>query len=160
MARDSGGETIAGRVRETPSRSKRRKEPNRGPQERRKLRFPGLRVPPGPKSERTMATAVHAQAEKADSVTGEAAGDLPEAHEPTCETGDRTDQPDPARLGELLCGGTLESVLCVYPRLGRKENPAAHDAGKETQGIRLEAMEYGMALYSARAVQRLSSTAI
>jgi hypothetical protein len=55
--------------------------------------------------------------------------------------GDRTDQPDPAGLGELLCGRSLQSVLCIYRGLGRKENPAAHDARKETQGLRLETME-------------------
>ena len=66
---------------------------------------------------------------------------FPAEQEPTGRTADRTDQPDPAGLGELLCGRPLQSVLCVYRGLGRKENPAAHDASKETQGIRLETME-------------------
>jgi len=32
-------------------------------------------------------------------------------------------------------------MLRVYQRLGRKEDPAPYDAGTETQGLRLEAME-------------------
>ena len=44
-------------------------------------------------------------------------------------------------LGELLCGRSLQSVLCIYRGLGRKENTAAHDASQETQGTRLETME-------------------
>ena len=35
--------------------------------------------------------------------------------------GDRRDQPDPAGMGELLCGGTFEPVLFVCQRLGRKK---------------------------------------
>ena len=44
-------------------------------------------------------------------------------------------------LGELLCGRSFQSVLCIYRGLGRKENTAAHDASQETQGTRLETME-------------------
>ncbi len=33
-------------------------------------------------------------------------------------SGDRTDQSDPSRLGELLCDGSLQSVFRVHPRLG------------------------------------------
>jgi len=88
-----------------------------------------------------VATPVHAQGQEADGVTEEAPGDLPAESEPTGERGDRTDQPDPARLGELLCGRTLESVFRIYTRLGGKENPATSDAGKKTQGLRLETME-------------------
>ncbi|MGO8821147.1 MAG: hypothetical protein ACLQO6_07985 [Desulfomonilaceae bacterium] len=40
-----------------------------------------------------------------------------------------------------LISRLLESVLCVYPRLGRKEDPAPPDACPETSGLRLEAME-------------------
>jgi hypothetical protein len=99
-----------------------------------------------------VATAVHAQAQEADGATGEAQGNLPAESEPTSEQGDRTDQPDPARLGEILYGRALQSVFCVYPSVGGKENPATYDAGTKTKGLWLETMEYGMALPDARAV--------
>ena len=99
-----------------------------------------------------MEATVHAQAQEADGATGEAQGNLPAESEPTSEQGDRTDQPDPARVGELLCRRAFQSVFCVYRRLGGKENPATYDAGTKTQGLRLETMEYGVALPNARAV--------
>ena len=37
--------------------------------------------------------------------------------------------------------GHSSRCFAFYRDLGRKENPAAHDARKETQGIRLETME-------------------
>jgi hypothetical protein len=43
-------------------------------------------------------------------------------------------------------------VLCTYSKLGGKENSATPDAGKETQGLRLEAVEYEVALPNTRAV--------
>ena len=141
LARKGGKQAIAGRVRQTTSGDKRREESNRRPQEGRKFRFSRLRVSAGPQSEWTVATTVHAQAEKAHSVTGETPRDLPAECESTCGAGDRADQPDPQGLGELLCGGTLRPMLCVCQRLGRKENPAPSDACAETQGVRLEAME-------------------
>jgi RNA-directed DNA polymerase len=105
------------------------------------LRLPGLRFSPRAEFAGQVATAVYAQAEEADGVAGEAAGPVPKICEPAGGEGDRADQPDPARLGELLCRRALESVLCVYPRLGRKEDPTPPDACPETTGLRLEAME-------------------
>ena len=49
-----------------------------------------------------MATPVHAQAEKANSATGEATGDLPAKREPAGRAGDRTDQSDLTGMGKLL----------------------------------------------------------
>ncbi len=88
-----------------------------------------------------METTVHAQTEEAHGVAGEAPGHLPRVYESTCGASDRVDQSGPQGLGELLCGGPLSSMLRVYQRLGRKENPASSDAGTETQGLRLEAVE-------------------
>ena len=45
------------------------------------------------------------------------------------------DQSDPARLGELLCGRPLESVLLLHPRLGGKEDPAPSGACSKRQGF-------------------------
>jgi len=66
---------------------------------------------------------------------------VPTVRQPTCGAGDRTDQPDPAGMGELFCGGTFEPVLFVCQRLGRKEDPAASDAGAEAERLRLTAVE-------------------
>ena len=134
-------QAITGRVGETPGGDKRREESNRGSEEGRKLRLPGLRVSPRAEFAGRVATAVYAQAEEADGVAGEAAGPVPKVREPAGGEGDRADQPNPARVGELLCRRALESVLCVYPRLGGKEDPAPPDACPETSGLRLEAME-------------------
>ena len=94
-----------------------------------------------------MAAQLYAEAEEADRVVGivtdprEAPGCVPAVRQPTGGAGDRTDQPDPAGMGELLCGGTCEPVLLVYQRLGRKEDSAASDACAEAQGFRLAAVE-------------------
>ena len=62
--------------------------------------------------------------------------------QPACGEGDRADQPDPAGLGELLCGLAIRVAASrMVKRLGRKEGPAAPDACPETQGLRLETVE-------------------
>jgi hypothetical protein len=66
-------------------------KPNGGPQEERKFRIPGIRVSTCPELKGTMATPVHAQAQKANSATGEATGDFPAKREPASRAGDRTD---------------------------------------------------------------------
>ena len=78
---------------------------------------------------------------KRTALFAEAQGDLPTVCQPTRRQGDRTDQPDPAGLGELLCGGALEPVLFDGQRLGGKEGSAAPDACPEAQRLRLEEVE-------------------
>ena len=99
-----------------------------------------------------MAAAHDAAAEEADGVVAEAQGAVPEVRQSTDWAADRTDQSDPSGMGELLCGGALESVLLVYQRLGREKGPAASDAGSETARFRLAAMESGMAVPRTRFV--------
>jgi hypothetical protein len=82
-----------------------------------------------------------AEAEEADSVVGETQGCVPTVRQSARGAGDRGNQPYAAGVGELLCGGTCERVLLVYQRLGRKEDPAASEAGEEAEGLRLEAVE-------------------
>src|SRR5439155_12647755 len=74
------------------------------------------------------------------------------ASRPTGWAGDRNDQSDPSGMGELLCGGALESVLLVYQRLGGEKGPAASDAGSEAAWFRLAAMESEMAVQWTRSV--------
>jgi hypothetical protein len=58
---------------------------------------------------------------------------------------DRKDQPYIARLGELLCIGSFESVFLVYSKLVREKDTAAPGKGSSASGLWLEAMEYAVA---------------
>jgi len=55
------------------------------------------------------------QGKEADCFTEYTASHLPALSIPTCQSADRRDQSDPARLGELLCDGSLQSVFRVHP---------------------------------------------
>ena len=88
-----------------------------------------------------MAGVFCAQAQETDGAVGKAQGDLPTVYQPTCKQGDRTDQSDPARMGELLCRGTLEPVLFDDRRLGGEEDSATLDACPAPQRLRLEKVE-------------------
>src|SRR5215469_9440493 len=63
--------------------------------------------------------------------------------------GDREDQSDSARLGEVLCRRPLEPVFLIHPLLGRKEDSAPSGPGVPASRIRLEAVEQGMAVRNA-----------
>ncbi len=78
-----------------------------------------------------MAAAAHAQAEEAKGADPEAEGNLSKIYRRARGEGDRTDQPYPARVGELLRGRELKPVLFVGEDLGRKEDPAPSDANSE-----------------------------
>jgi hypothetical protein len=88
-----------------------------------------------------MATAICAQAEKADGTFCQAQGDLPTTRQPTGREGDRDDQSHPAWLGELFPDRAFESMLLEDPRLGRKEDSASSDAGQIAQRPGLETVE-------------------
>ena len=70
---------------------------------------------------------------------------------------DRGDQPDAAGVGQLLPDRAREPVLCLREAVGREEGAAPSDAGEESSGLRLEEVEYGVALCHARAVCGLPS---
>ena len=59
---------------------------------------------------------------------------------------DRRDQPEAAGLGQLLPDRAREPVLCLCEAVGREEGAAPSDAGEESSGLRLEEVEYGVAL--------------
>ena len=88
-----------------------------------------------------VASTFRAQAQETDGAVGKTQGDLPTVCQPTRRQSDRTDQSDPARLGELLCGGTLEPMLFDDRRLGGEEDSATPDACPATPRIRLEKVE-------------------
>src|SRR5450631_2205184 len=106
-----------------------------------------------------MATELYAQAEEADSAIRQNPGNLPKSYQPAHRRSDRNDQSDPAWLGELLSGWQFELLLRHDQRLGGEEGTAASDACQTTSGIRLETMEYELALRPTGSVQRLSSAA-
>ncbi len=56
-----------------------------------------------------------------DFLVAEAEENLPSLSIATGDAGDRTDQPDSAGLGALLCGGAFEPVLLQHARLGGGE---------------------------------------
>src|SRR5262249_50552683 len=70
---------------------------------------------------------------------------------------DRADQSHSARLGELLCGGPLQSVLLVYPRLDREEG--SEPPGEKSPAPRLwvAAVEQGLVVWSAGTLSRVPS---
>ena len=59
--------------------------------------------------------------EEANGAAAQTQADFPKLSLSTREGVDQADQSHSARLGELLCGGPLESVLLVHPRLGGEE---------------------------------------
>src|SRR5262249_59835895 len=76
----------------------------------------------------------HTDAKEAQCAAREAEGRFPPLPIAASGSGRAVDQPDAARLGELLCGRALQRVLQLHQRLGGKEGPAPHAAGSETQG--------------------------
>jgi len=89
---------------------------------------------------------VHAEAEEADGAPAQVEGHLPALRVPTGGAGCRSDQPDSAGLGALLCRGRLLPMLWLYQRLGGKEGAAASDACVESQGLGLEEVEEAVAV--------------
>jgi hypothetical protein len=78
---------------------------------------------------------------KAHSAAAEAQSVVPTLQIPTDAGIDRKDQSDPARLGKLLLGWALESVLVVRPKLGGTEDSAPPGASPIASRLRLEAVE-------------------
>src|SRR4029453_12471573 len=85
-------------------------------------------------------------------VAREAQGAVPTLRLSARGAGDRGDQSDPARLGELLSDRELGSVLGLRDELGREEGAAPFNAGEESCGLRLGEVEYGGALRGAGVV--------
>src|SRR5215813_9479541 len=105
-----------------------------------------------------MARELHAEAQEANGIAAEAQGCVPPLPIPTRGSGNLSDQPDAARLGELLRGRKLRRVLQLHSRLGRKEGPAPYDESTETQGLRLDAVEEAVAVRHLEAVQQLQGS--
>src|SRR5215471_3739103 len=93
-----------------------------------------------------MDAAVIAEKQETGGFARQAQGDFPGFSVSASGEGDGEDQSDPTRLGEILRDRPLESVFLVYPALGREEDSASLGSGVPASGLRLEAMEPGMAV--------------
>ena len=88
-----------------------------------------------------MDAVAYAAVEKAHGAVAETQGVVPTLQIPANTGIDRKDQSDPARLGKLLLGWALESVLVVHPKLGGTEDSAPPGASPIASRLRLEAVE-------------------
>src|SRR6476620_5081906 len=68
-----------------------------------------------------MDAAAIAERQETDGLAWQAQRDLPVLSFPAGGRGDREDQSDSARVGEILCHRPLESVFLIHPILGRKK---------------------------------------
>src|SRR5215467_4686365 len=100
-----------------------------------------------------MDAAAIAERQETDGLAWQAQRDLPGLSFPAGWRGDREDQSDSARVGEILCHRPLESVFLIHPILGRKEDSAPSGQGVPASRFRLEAVEQGMAVRDARALR-------
>ena len=64
-------------------------------------------------------------------------------------------QPYSARLGHLLCGGPIQSVFLVYPKLGGDQTAAALAAEPEASGLRVDSMALAAGLADGWGLPRL-----
>src|SRR5262249_61499136 len=97
-----------------------------------------------------MDAAAIAEMQETDGLAWQAQRDLPGLSFPAGWRGDREDQSDSARVGEILCHRPLESVFLIHPILGRKEDPAPSGPGVPASRMRLEAVGQGMAVRNPR----------
>src|SRR5262245_10988693 len=91
-----------------------------------------------------MDAAVIAERQETDGLAWQAQRDFPSLSFPAGRRRDRTDQPDPAWLGEVLRDRPLKSVFLLHPKLGRNEDSAPSGPSVPTSRLRLDAVEQGM----------------
>ena len=97
----------------------------------------------------TVGAVVIAERQEADGFARQAQGDFSGFSLSANGEGDREDQSDPARLGEVLRDRPLQSVLLIYPLLGRDEDSAPSGPSVPAFRFRREAVEQGMAVRHA-----------
>ena len=100
-----------------------------------------------------MDAAVRAARQETDGLATQAQSDLPKLSISACGRADRNDQSDPARLGEVLCGGPCESLFLVYPRLGGEEDPAPSGQSPTAPRLWMATMEPSLAVPDAGTLQ-------
>ena len=103
-----------------------------------------------------MDAAAIAERQETDGLAWQAQRHLPGLSFPAGWWGDREDQSDSARVGEILCHRALKSVFLIHPILGRKEDPAPSGPGVPASRMRLEAVGQGMAVRNTRTLLGIS----
>src|SRR6266705_3678231 len=104
-----------------------------------------------------MDAAAYAARQEADGLATQAQADLPKLSLSARQGIGGADQSHPARLGQLLCGGPLESLLLVHPQLGREEDSEPPGESPPAPRLRVEAVEQRRAVRYPRALQRVPS---
>ena len=89
---------------------------------------------------------VIAEGKEANGIAWQTERNFPGLSFPAGRRSDRKDQSDSARLGEILCDRSLQSLLFLHPTLGRQEDSASSGPSVQTSRLRLEAVEQGMAV--------------
>ena len=102
-----------------------------------------------------MDAVVIAARQEADGFAQQTQRDFPGFSFSTASNGNRKDQPDPARLGEILRDWSGESVLLLPPKLGRNEDSSAPGPSVPASRLRLEAVEPGMVVRNVRTLCRV-----
>lgn len=90
-----------------------------------------------------MDATVIAKKQETDGLAEQAQGDFRSLAFSAGRTGNREDQSDSTRVGAVLRGGALESVLLICPKLGRKEDTTPSGSGVSAPRFWLEAMGSG-----------------
>src|SRR5262245_35185055 len=152
VAAEGGGAATPRGGRETRSVLERGEEPDRGLGAGSGVRIPGLYLSSAPLPAGPVVGAEDAGHQAADGVAAEAQGSVPALALSAGGPGDRSDQSDPAGLGELLPSRERGTVLWVREGMGREEGAAPSDAGEESSGLRLEAVEYTARIYTTLGV--------
>src|SRR2546425_391586 len=93
---------------------------------------------PGVSHARTrMDAATDAARQEADGVAAQAQADISKSSVPAHRGADCANQSDAARLGAVLCSGSLEPLFLVHSRLGREENSAPAGARQPASRFRV-----------------------
>src|SRR6266849_3439622 len=143
----------SGRTRPIAGRDQPGEEPCRGSSGGGELRLSRVRLARGAQPDLWPVDATgHPEGQEADGTAGQAEGGFPAEPLATYWPCDRRDQPDPARLGGVLLPRQRDRVLQLHPELGGEDDAAAPRAQLETSGLRLEQVEYAVAVLAARAL--------
>src|SRR5712691_11251206 len=94
-----------------------------------------------------------AATEEADGAVADPQAGLSKSSVPARGRGDCAHQSHPARLGAVLFGRSLESLLLVHPRLGGEEDSAPPGACAPASRLRVEAVEQSVVVWRPRTVQ-------
>src|SRR5262245_66027980 len=99
-----------------------------------------------------MDAAADAARQEADGVAADAQAGVPKLSVPVSRRGDGAYQSHPARLGAVLCGRALESLLIVHTRLGIEEGSGPLCSCAPASRLRMEDVEQSVVRWRSRIV--------